>query len=189
MNYNVNKEESMTKMLALIAAIAFALMTFVGAVSVQEFSMRPKATAFVQQSGNNAAANAMFNGARDLIDDAQWIKAEQKFAQYISAYPQEKNLDQAMYWMAYSQYKLRKFNQTKDTIEKLLKTYQKTQWKDDAELLLAQLPGQVAVKVDPVTVSVGPVIGAPLAVKVDPFEVKIDPFEVSVQVPQTPEAQ
>src|SRR5438067_13330100 len=94
-----------------------------------------------------------------------------------------------MYWMAYSQYKLRKFNQTKDTIDKLLKTYQKTQWKDDAELLLAQLPGQVAVKVDPVTVSVGPVMGAPLAVKVDSFEGKIDPFEVSVQVPQTDEAQ
>ena len=178
MNYNVNKEESMTKMLALIAAIAFALMTFVGAVSAQEFSMRPKATTFAQQSGNNAAANAMFNGARDLIDDAQWIKAEQKFAQYISAYPQEKNLDQAMYWMAYSQYKLRKFNQTKDTIEKLLKTYEKTQWKDDAELLLAQLPGQVKVKVDPVTVTVDPVITPAVSVKVDPVEVQVQTPEV-----------
>src|SRR5438132_3343027 len=178
MNYNVNKEESTTKMLALIAAIAFALMTFVGAVSAQEFSMRPKATMFAQQSGNNAAANAMFNGARDLIDDAQWIKAEQKFAQYISAYPQEKNLDQAMYWMAYSQYKLRKFNQTKDTIEKLLKTYERTQWKDDAELLLAQLPGQVKVKVDPVTVTVDPVITPAVSVKVDPVEVQVQTPEV-----------
>ena len=90
MNYNVNKKESMTKMLAPIAAIVFALMMFVGAVSAQEFSMRPKASTFAPQSGNNAAANTMFSGARDLIDDAQWIKAEQKFAQYISAYPQER---------------------------------------------------------------------------------------------------
>ena len=81
--------------------------------------MRPKASTFAPQSGNNAAANTMFSGARDLIDDAQWIRAEQKFAQYISAYPQEKNLDQAMYWMAYSQYKLRKFSPSKQTIEKL----------------------------------------------------------------------
>src|SRR5256714_7159701 len=167
MTYNVNKEKSMTKMLSQVAAIVFAVMTFAAAVSAQEFSMRPKATTFAQQSGNNATANTMFNGARDLIDDAQWIKAEQKFAQYISAYPQEKNLDQAMYWMAYSQYKLRKFNQTKDTIDKLLKTYQKTQWKDDAELLLAQLPGQVTVKVDPVTVTVDPVMATAIAAKVD----------------------
>ena len=182
MTYNVNKKESMTKMLAPVAMIVFALMTFVGAASAQEFSMRPKASTFAPQSSNNAAANTMFSGARDLIDDAQWTRAEQKFAQYISAYPQEKNLDQAMYWMAYSQYKLRKFNQSKETIDKLLKTYEKTQWKDDADLLLAQLPGQVTVKVDPVTVNVEPVIGAPVAVKVDPFE-------VMVQVPQTPEAQ
>src|SRR5437764_3313778 len=167
MTYYVNKKESMTKMLAPVAMIVFALMTFVGAASAQEFSMRPKASTFAPQSGNNAAANTMFSGARDLIDDAQWTRAEQKFAQYISAYPQEKNLDQAMYWMAYSQYKLRKFNQTKDTIDKLLKTYQKTQWKDDAELLLAQLPGQVQVKVDPVTVTVDPVITPAVSVKID----------------------
>src|SRR5438477_4596827 len=189
MNYNVNKRESMTKMRAPVAAIVFALMMFVGAASDQKFSMRPKASTFAPQSGNNAAANTMFSGARDLIDDAQWTRAEQKFAQYISAYPQEKNLDQAMYWLAYSQYKLRKFNQSKETIDKLLKTYEKTQWKEDAELLLAQLPGQVSVKVDPVTVNVEPVIGAPVAVEVDPFAVKVDPFEVMAQVPQTPEAQ
>ena len=176
MDYNVNEEKSMTKLLALAAAIAFALMTFVGAASAQEFSMRPKATTFAQQSNNNTAANAVFNGARDLIDDAQWIKAEQKFAQYISAYPQEKNLDQAMYWMAYSQYKLRKFNQSKETIDKLLKTYQNTQWKDDAELLLAQLPGQVAVKVDPVTVD--PFIAPAVSVRVDPVEVQVQTPEV-----------
>src|SRR2546423_12944087 len=149
MSYNVNKKQSMIKKPAPLAMIVFALMAFVGAASAQEFSMRPRASSFAPQSGNNAAANTMFSGARDLIDDAQWTKAEQKFAQYISAYPQEKNLDQAMYWMAYSQYKLRKFNQSKETIEKLLKTYEKTQWKDDAELLIAQLPGQVSVKVDP----------------------------------------
>ncbi|HBB93953.1 MAG TPA: hypothetical protein DC054_01060 [Blastocatellia bacterium] len=167
MTYNVNKKESMMKMLAPVAIIVFALTTFVGAASAQEFSVRPKASMFAPQSGNNAAANTMFSGARDLIDDAQWTRAEQKFAQYISAYPQEKNLDQAMYWMAYSQYKLRKFNQSKETLDKLLKTYEKTQWKDDAELLLAQLPGQVTVKVDPVTVTVDPVMASAIAAKID----------------------
>jgi len=84
MNYNVNKKESMTKILAP-ATIVFALLMFVSAVSAQEFSMRPKASTFAPQSGNNAAANTMFSGARDLIDDAQWTRAEQKFQQYISA--------------------------------------------------------------------------------------------------------
>src|SRR5207247_8522612 len=163
MNHST-KRNSMTRTLAVAAALRLARGAIYQA-SAQQFSIRPKATKFAQQ-GSNTAANAMFSGARDLIDDAQWTKAEQQFAQYLSAYPQEKNLDAAMYWMAYSQYKLRKFNQSKDTIDRLLKTYEKTQWKDDAELLLAQLPGQVKVKVDPVTVTVDPVMASALAAKI-----------------------
>jgi hypothetical protein len=54
--------------------------------------------------------------------------------------------------MAYAQAKLRKYNQSKDTIQKLLKTYEKSIWKEDAELLLAQLPGApVPARVDALT--------------------------------------
>src|SRR6185436_12297192 len=114
----------------------------------QKYSHRPKATKFAQQGSNNAAATTVFNGGRDLIDDAQWTRAEEAFAQYVAKYPQEKNVDAALYWMAYAQAKLRKYNQSKDTIQKLLKTYEKSIWKEDAELLLAQLPGAVPAKID-----------------------------------------
>src|SRR2546428_6344888 len=179
MKYDLNKLNRIPRRLALALAIALALIAS-GAVrlaAAQQYSAGPKLNKFAQQ-GSNAAANTMFSGGRDLIDDAQWAKAEEKFAEYMSAYPKEKNLDAAMYWMAYSQYKLRKFNQSKETIDKLLKTYQNTQWKDDAELLLAQLPGQVKVKVDPVTVTVDPVITPAVSVKVDPVEVQVQTPEV-----------
>src|SRR5260370_12538151 len=169
-------------------AIAFAAvltLLAVGAVrqtAAQQFSARPKATGFAQQ-GNNAAANAMSSGGRHLIDEAQWAKAEDKFAQYISSYPKEKNLDAAMYWMAYSQYKLRKFNQSKETIDRLLKTYEKTTWKEDAELLLAQLPGAVTVKVDPITVNVDPVVATAVAAAVqEPIEVQVRSQEIQARI-------
>lgn len=158
MNYDRNKLNPITSVLVLAVVL---LAT--GIVSAQQFSNRPKATRFAPQ-GSNSPANAMFTGARDLIDDAQWAKAESAFSQYIATYPKEKNLDAAMYWVAYSQYKLRKFQQSKDTIGQLLQTYQTSPWKEDAELLLAQLPGGVTVKVDPVTVTVDPVVVTPVAV-------------------------
>src|SRR5947199_8283513 len=80
-----------------------------------------------------------------------------------------------MYWMAYSQYKLRKFNQSKNTIDRLLKTYDKTTWKEDAELLLAQLPGTLTVNVDPVTVTVDAVMQTPPAVNIAPVGVEVGP--------------
>jgi HEAT repeat protein/TolA-binding protein len=163
MKPNVTK---LNRILALAIATAFILIAsgLGQQAAAQKYSHRPKPTKFAQQGSTNAAATAVFNGGRDLIDDAQWTKAEETFAQYISKYPQEKNVDAAMYWMAYAQSKLRKFNQSKDTIQKLLKTYEKSVWKEDAELLLAQLPTPVAVKVDPVIVSVDPAVAvAPVA--------------------------
>jgi HEAT repeat protein len=168
-------------MFVAVVVMAFGLIPQAAA---QKYSHRPKPNRFAQQGSTNAAATAVFNGGRDLIDDAQWIKAEAAFAQYISQYPQEKNLDAALYWMAYAQSKLRKYNQSKDTLQKLLKTYEKTTWREDAELLLAQLPGAVAVKVDPTTVTVEPVVVsvppiAPVAVVVqNPVEVQARAAEV-----------
>jgi HEAT repeat protein/TolA-binding protein len=164
MKPNVTK---LNRILGLAIATAFILIAsgLGQQAAAQKYSHRPKPNKFAQQGSTNAAATAVFNGGRDLIDDAQWTKAEETFAQYISKYPQEKNLDAAMYWMAYAQSKLRKFNQSKDTLQKLLKTYEKSIWKEDAELLLAQLPTAIAVKADPAIVNVDPAVAiAPVAV-------------------------
>lgn len=164
MKPNVTK---LNRILALAIATAFIIIASgLGQQALaQKYSHRPKATKFAQQGSNNAAATTVFNGGRDLIDDAQWAKAEEAFAQYVAKYPQEKNLDAALYWMAYSQAKLRKYNQSKDTIQKLLKTYEKSIWKEDAELLLAQLPGApVPAKVDALTQIPDPVVSPPVGV-------------------------
>src|SRR5438132_4393285 len=186
MKYDLSKLNRIPRRLAVAVAIALALIASGVAhqATAQQYSAGPKLNKFAQQ-GSNAAANTMFSGGRDLIDDAQWAKAEEKFAQYISAYPTEKNLDAAMYWVAYSQYKLRKFNQSKETIDRLLKAYEKTTWKEDAELLLAQLPGAISVKVDPVTVTVDPVVATPIAVAVagqDPVDVQVRTQEIQERI-------
>src|ERR1041384_572699 len=157
----INRLSSMTKMLTIVIALLLAGGTIQNAAG-QKFSHRQAGNKFTQPQ-NNEAAESKFTAARDLIDDAQWMKAEAQFAQYVAAYPQEKNADAAMYWMAYAQYKLRKFDQSKQTIDKLLKTYEKTAWKEDAETLLAQLPGGVTVKVNPGSVTVDPVVVTPAA--------------------------
>src|SRR5438874_2471247 len=105
----------------------------------QELSAHAKANKFAQQSNNNSA-NVTFSSGRDLIDEAQWAKAEQKFSQYITNYPNEKNLDAAFYWMAYSQYKLSRYGDSQVSIARLLNRFPNTNWKEDANLLLAQLP-------------------------------------------------
>ena len=155
--------------LAIVSALIVIAGGFVSQAAAQKLKS-DKLNRFAPQ-GNKEAANTKFQGGRDLISDEQYAKAIEKFNEYIAEYPTEKNLDAAMYWTAYSQFKLRKFDQSKETIERLLKTYEKTTWKGDAQMLLAQLPNGTSVKVDPVTVSVN----------VDPVSVSVNPVEVQVR--------
>jgi tetratricopeptide (TPR) repeat protein len=95
-----------------------------------------------QQSTNEATT--VFRSARDLITDGDWAKAQAKFDEYVSQFPNEKNIDAALYWMAYAEHKLAKYDQCRMTIDKLLQKYPNTNWKDDARVLLAQTPGDSA---------------------------------------------
>ena len=92
-----------------------------------------------QQSTNEATT--VFRSARDLITDGDWAKAQAKFDEYVAAFPNEKNLDAALYWKAYAEQKLAKYDQCRSTIDRLLQKYPNTNWKDDARMLLAQVPG------------------------------------------------
>src|SRR5918992_575239 len=55
---------------------------------------------FVQTS-NTPAMRALREG-RDLIDAEQWAKAAEKFAQFVNTYPKDRDVDVALYWLAYS---------------------------------------------------------------------------------------
>src|SRR5690349_23634455 len=37
-------------------------------------------------------ATTVFRSARDLITDGEWAKAQQKFSEYVAAFPNEKNI-------------------------------------------------------------------------------------------------
>jgi HEAT repeat protein len=93
-----------------------------------------------QQSSQNDA-NTVFRSARDLITDGNWSKAQEKFNEYVNSYPNEKNIEAALYWLAYSQHKLARYDQCRATVDRLLEKFPSTSWREDARVLLAQAPG------------------------------------------------
>jgi HEAT repeat protein/outer membrane protein assembly factor BamD (BamD/ComL family) len=137
--------------LAIAAALIVIAGGFVNQAAAQKLKS-DKMNKFAPQGSKTDAANAKFQGGRDLISDEQYAKAIEKFSEYISAYSKEPNIDAAMYWMAYSQVQLKEYDQAKETIDRLLKTYEKTKWKGDAQMLMAQLPNGMKIKIDPVVI-------------------------------------
>ena len=98
-----------------------------------------------QAAKAKADAASVFSSARDLITDGQWARAQEKFKEYVSSYPNEKNLDAALYWTAYAQQKLAQFDECRTTILRLMEKYPTSSWRNDARVLLAQVPGAYRV--------------------------------------------
>jgi hypothetical protein len=110
--------------------------------------------AAAQAAAGQADAATVFRSARDLITDGQWARAQEKFSDYVSSYPNEKNLDAALYWMAYAQQKLAKYDEARTTILRLMEKYPSSSWRNDARLLLAQVPGAYSVTYEPYVTTV-----------------------------------
>src|SRR5688572_5660778 len=123
----------------LILLLAILLTVSASVVGQQR---RASGNAFSQQASNESATT-VFRAARDLITDGEWARAQEKFNEYVTRYSSEKNLDAALYWLAYAQHKQEKFDQCRDTVNKLFDKYKESTWLDDARLLLAQIPGAV----------------------------------------------
>ena len=128
------------------ATLVVGLVLLFGTIGVtagQQRAGRGSANQLAQQSNTDAAAT-LFRSGRDLITDQEWAKAQAKFDQLVSAYPDDKNIDAALYWTAYAQNKLSQIDQCRQTIKQLLEKYPNTTWKADAKLLLAQTLGTTA---------------------------------------------
>jgi HEAT repeat protein len=108
------------------------------------------------------AAATVFRSARDLITDGQWARAQEKFNEYVSSYPNEKNLDAALYWKAYAENKLGRFDDCRKTLDRLLEKFPASSWRDDARVLFVQVPGAAAVAYEPYVTTVQRVQGTTL---------------------------
>jgi HEAT repeat protein len=129
------------------AAMVIGLIVVSGIAGVtagQQRTIRGSSNQLAQQSGNDAAST-LFRSGRDLITDEQWAKAQEKFNQLVTGYPNDKNVDAALYWMAYAQNKQTKTNECRQTLRQLLDKYPNSAWREDARVLLAQIAGGYAV--------------------------------------------
>lgn len=133
------------KLISLLTTLLIVLAAATMAMAQQRRNFQQSQASSNRTAAQAEAAAAVFRSARDMITDGDWVKAQQKFSEYVSSYPNEKNLDAALYWLAYSQHKLEKFDDCRKTITQLLEKYPQSNWRDDARVLLVQVPGAYVI--------------------------------------------
>jgi tetratricopeptide (TPR) repeat protein len=81
----------------------------------------------------------LFREGRDLIDKEEWAKAAAKFNEIVCDCPDKKYVDAAFYWLAFCYKKQKMYQETNQTIDRLLKNFPESSWADDARVMRIQV--------------------------------------------------
>ena len=125
---------------AFIRPVAVALFTVI--VSASAFASDQdiaKLNRFVQTTKANTASMQTFREGRDFIEAQNWQKAAEKFADFIKAYPKDKDMDAALYWYGYALEKQSRKDEAAVPLIRLMQRFPNSNWRRDAQALLVVL--------------------------------------------------
>lgn len=131
--------------LGIVLVLALSAVAAVGArgpivASVHGQDLR-KFNQFVQTS--NSPSIILLREGRDLIDGEEWTKAAEKFDRFIAAYPKDRDVDVALYWLAYSLKRQGKVREAAVQLSRLLKEFPKSVWAEEATAMLTEIAPQI----------------------------------------------
>lgn len=124
---------SLVVALATMLAILFTSVFAFGSQDLERLNNLLQAS-----TTSNASADA-FRKGRELIGDQNWAKAAEKFESFINDYPEDKNVDAALYWLAFALKKQGRFRQSNGTLERLIDEYPKSNWAKDAKAMQVEM--------------------------------------------------
>ncbi|HEX8163128.1 MAG TPA: HEAT repeat domain-containing protein [Pyrinomonadaceae bacterium] len=104
-----------------------------------------KLNRLVAQSGSTPAMKVFAEG-RDFLDNNEWAKAAERFQTFIKNYPNDKDVDAAYYWLAYSLNKQGRKAEAASRASEIIREYPHSTWLDEAKALLVEAGDPQAVK-------------------------------------------
>jgi HEAT repeat protein len=110
-----------------------------GGASAQELG---KLNRFIQNSNAKDEAVKIFRQGRDQIEDENWSGAAATFNSFVVDYPKHKDVDAALYWMAFALKKREKYSEADRQLERLVREHPRSNWLDDARAMRVEIAGQ-----------------------------------------------
>lgn len=108
----------------------------VNRASAQELN---KLNRFIQSSNAKDDAMNIFRRGRDQIEEENWSRATTAFNSFVADYPKHKDVDAALYWLAFALKKQGKFADADRQLERLIRDYPQSSWRDDARAMRVEM--------------------------------------------------
>src|SRR5437764_1154153 len=97
-----------------------------------------KLNRFVQTKVDSPAMK-MFREGRDQIEAENWAQAAAKFDAFVRDYPKDKDVDAALYWLAYALKKQGKKDEAAQPLLRLIREFPSSSWRREAQAMLVEL--------------------------------------------------
>ena len=131
-------------------ALLLALLLALGTAAAQEAhaQAREMLNRLAQSTGNADGAMNAFTLGRTQIDEGKFDQATRTFSSFVDAYPTHRNVDAALYWLAYSLERQGRDPEADQALSRLLERFPRSEWAGDAN----KLKVKVKAKLDPQSV-------------------------------------
>jgi HEAT repeat protein len=143
MKHLVNHRPQIRSGLALLAVAA--VVTVFSVYTRTQAQDLVKLNRFVQTKANTASMQ-IFREGRDLIEAQNWQRAAEKFNDFITAYPKDRDLDAALYWYGYALQKQNRKDEAATSLLTLVKRFPNSSWRQEAQALLVVLGRKAEVE-------------------------------------------
>jgi HEAT repeat protein len=127
-----------------LVAIAAGVIVFAICTHASNGQDLGKLNRFVQAKGNTASMQ-IFREGRDFIEAQNWQRAAEKFNDFITAYPKDRDLDAALYWYGYALQKQDRKEEAAVPLLRLINRFPNSSWRQEAQALLVLLGRKVDV--------------------------------------------
>ncbi|HEX8072808.1 MAG TPA: HEAT repeat domain-containing protein [Pyrinomonadaceae bacterium] len=105
-----------------------------------------KLNRYVQGTKADTPAMKLFREGRDQIEAGNWAQAADRFSAFVRTYPGDKDVDAALYWLAYARKRQGDKESAAKPLLSLIRNYPGSTWRREAEAMLVELGYQDAIK-------------------------------------------
>jgi HEAT repeat protein len=125
----------------LVLAFVILLSASAG-VSAQSYRLDQdlwKLNRFVQAGKTDGPSTKAFREGRDQIEAGNWQQAAEKFQTFVKEYPKDKDVDAALYWVAYAEKKQDKKDEAAQYLTRLVREYPRSRWNREAQAMMIEI--------------------------------------------------
>ncbi|HVF68346.1 MAG TPA: HEAT repeat domain-containing protein [Pyrinomonadaceae bacterium] len=124
-------------------AFALAALALAAAPAGAGAQPREMLNRLVQTQGQNDPATRALSQGRGYIDDGKWEQAVSTLDRFVREHASDKNVDAALYWLAYAHSKKGELTAARATLDQLIQNYPRSNWADDAKALSLDVRGKI----------------------------------------------